>query len=113
MSGNWIDESASANVTQVQLNSVELRDYPDQKNGILKGATVTVNNLLGSSIGDISQYFETQEKTAIEQSLQGGTINLVSSGDIIVKQGASLNFSGGGVNYSGGNVTTTGLISRQ
>ncbi len=110
VSGNWIDESASANVTQVQLNSVELRDYPDQKNGILKGATVTVNNLLGSSIGDISQYFETQEKTAIEQSLQGGTINLVSSGDIIAKQGASLNFSGGGVNYSGGNVTTTGLI---
>jgi filamentous hemagglutinin family protein len=111
VSGSWINESASANTTRVQLNSVELRDYPDQKNGLLKGNYITVNNLLGSSIGDISQYLNIQEKTAMEQSLQGGTINITSSGDIIVKQGASLNFSGGGVRYSAGEVTTTGLIS--
>ncbi len=111
VSGNWIDAPASANTTQVQLNSVELRDYPDQKNGILKGAKITVNNLLGSSIGNISAYLNTQEKTAMEQSLQGGKIYLASGGDVIEKQGASLNFSGGGTDYSSGYVTTTALVS--
>jgi filamentous hemagglutinin family protein len=112
VSGNWIDESALSNTTRIQLNGVELRDYPDQKNGILRGSYITVNNLLGSSIGDISQYLNIQERTAMQQSLQGGSISITAqSGDVIVKQDATLNFSGGGVRYSGGYVTTTGLIA--
>ena len=112
VSGVWIDEPASANTTQIQLNSEELRDYPDQKNGILKGSYITVNNLLGSSIGDISQYLGTQQETAMERSLKGGSIyiNTPYTGDIIVKHGASLDFSGGGIRYSAGDVITTGLI---
>ena len=113
VSGVWIDESASSNTTRIQLNSMELRDYPDQKNGILKGNYITVDNLLGSSIGDISQYLNTQQETAMERSLKGGSIyiNAPYTGDIIVKQGASLDFSGGGIRYSAGDVTTTGLIA--
>src|SRR5208283_990523 len=53
VSGSWADLPASANTTQIQLNSVNLRDYPDQKGGILQGKYITVNNLTGSSIGDI------------------------------------------------------------
>ena len=86
-------------------------DYPDQKNGILQGATVTVNNLLGSSIGDISSSLSTQQQTAMQHSVNGGTINISSQGDVIVKEGALLNFSGGGANYDAGNITTTGLVS--
>jgi filamentous hemagglutinin family protein len=113
VSGLWINLPASANTTQVQLNSVELADYPDQKNGILHGATITVNNLLGSSIGNISGYLDTEQKTASERSLTGGSISITTpyTGEVIVNQGASINFSGGGTNYSAGNVTTTGLIS--
>src|SRR5208283_5206916 len=45
-------------------------------------------------------------------SLQTGQINVtVASGDIIVKQGANLNFSGGVINYTGGLVNTTKLLS--
>jgi filamentous hemagglutinin family protein len=112
VSGIWMDKPASANTTQVQLNSVELADYPDQKDGILHGATITVNNLLGSSIGNISGYFATQQETAQERSLTGGTISISTpySGDVTVNQGASINFSGGGTHYSAGNVTTTALI---
>jgi len=113
VSGLWINMPASANTTQIQLNTVELADYPDQKNGVLKGATVTVNNLLGSSIGNISGYLNTKLETAQERSLTGGMISITtpSSGDVIVNQGASLNFSGGGTNYSAGNITTTELIA--
>ncbi len=111
VSGNWITEPVAENTTKVELNSVELADYPQQKNGILHGATVTVNNLLGSSIGDISGSLTTQQLTAQQASLQGGSINIASLGDVIVKQGASLDFSGGGINYTAGYVTTTGLVS--
>ena len=111
VSGSWVNAPASANTTQVQLNSVNLRDDPDQKSGILKGATVTVNNLLGSSIGDISGSLNTQQQTALQHSLTGGKIYISSQGDVIVKEGASLNFSGGGTNYTAGYITTTELVS--
>ncbi len=113
VSGLWIDKPASANTTQIQLNGVELRDFPDQKNGFLRGKTITVSNLLGSSIGDISGSLTAQSETAQERSLKGGTINisLPYTGNMIEKQGASIDFSGGGTNYSAGTVTTTGLIS--
>ncbi len=111
VSGLWIDKPASANTTQIQLNSVELRDFPEQKNGILHGATITVSNLLGSSIGDISGSLLSQQETAQERSLQGGNIAISSQGDVIVTQGASVDFNGGGTNYSAGNITTTALMA--
>ena len=111
VNGSWIRQAAAANTTQVQLNSVNLRDDPDQKGGILQGATVTVNNLLGSSIGDISGSLNTEQQTALQRSLQGGQIYVASQGDVIVKQGASVDFSGGGSRYNAGYITTTDLVS--
>ena len=112
VSGLWIDEPASANTTQIQLNSVELADYPDQKGGVLQGATITVNNLTGSTIGNISGSLAAQQETAQQRSLAGGTIDIISqNGDVTVNQGASINFSGGGTTYEAGNITTSALIS--
>jgi len=111
VSGSWADLPASANTTQIQLNSVNLRDYPDQKGGILQGKYITVNNLTGSSIGDISSSLTSQDETALERSLTGGSIDIASSGDAIIKQGATLNFSGGGTNYASGYITTTALAA--
>ncbi|MGO9018926.1 MAG: filamentous haemagglutinin family protein [Syntrophobacteraceae bacterium] len=111
VSGSWIDESASANVIDVQMNSVNLRDEPVQKNGILLGKHVYVNPLLGSSIGDISGALQAQSETALQRSLNGGSININSSGDLIVKQGATIDFSGGGIRYAAGDVPTTQLVS--
>jgi len=111
VSGLWIDEPASADVIKVQMNSYNLRDAPTQKTGIIKGQYITVDLLTGSSIGDISQAILAQEKTAQQFSQTGGSIAINSSGDIIAKEGAVLNFAGGGTNYASGNVTTSGLIS--
>lgn len=112
VSGLQIDEPASANTTQLQLNSVQLADYPDQKGGILQGATITVNNLTGSTIGNISGALTSQQETAQQRSLRGGTIDIISqSGNVNVNQGASINFSGGTTTYETGNITTTALIS--
>jgi filamentous hemagglutinin family protein len=114
VAGSWSNEAASANVVEAQLNSVELADAFGQKDGILKGQKVYVNVINGSSIGDVSGAILGRQKTALEKSIEGGTIKLAagnSNSDIIVKQGAVLDFSGGGVNYAGGLVDTTQLVS--
>ncbi|MGO9691291.1 MAG: filamentous hemagglutinin N-terminal domain-containing protein, partial [Syntrophobacteraceae bacterium] len=111
VSGSWIKEPASAAAIQVQMNSEQLRDEPIQKNGILLGAKIWVNPLFGSSIGDISGALQTQNTTALQRSLKGGSITIDSSGDIIVKQGATIDFAGGGVRYAAGYVPTTELAA--
>ncbi len=110
--GVWSNQAAASNAVEAQLNSVELRDAYGQKEGVLKGETITTNTLTGSSIGNISGVIHAQETTAQEKGIHGGTINVtVNSGDIIVKQGAVLDFSGGGIRYSGGMVDATKLLS--
>ena len=113
VSGFWSDETAAALALQVQLNSVELADAYGQKGGILQGATITVNLLTGCSIGNIASDILAQQQTAQQQAINGGSIIIEgsSSSDIIIKQGATLNFSGGGINYSGGYVDSTKLVS--
>ncbi|MGA9110651.1 MAG: filamentous haemagglutinin family protein [Smithella sp.] len=113
VSGVWSNETAAALALQVQLNSVELADAYGQKGGILQGATITVNLLTGCSIGNISSDILAQQQTAQQQAINGGSIIIEgsSTSDIIIKQGATLNFSGGGINYSGGYVDSTKLVS--
>lgn len=111
-SGMWIEKSADANLIEAQLNSVQLRDDYGQKEGPLKGETITVNALNGSAIGDISGHLVSEEMTALERSTKGGAVNIaVSSGDIIVKEGAEIDFSGGGIRYGDGHFETTKLLS--
>jgi len=110
--GQWSNEAASQIAVDAQLNSVELADAYGQKGGLLQGQTISTIDLTGSSIGNISGSIIARQKTALEKSTNGGTINInTDSGDIIVKQGALLDFSGGGINYSGGLVDTTKLLS--
>ena len=113
VSGVWSDETAAALAMQVQLNSVELADAYGQKGGILQGPTITVNLLTGCSIGNIASDILAQQQTAQQQAVNGGSIIIEgsSTSDIIIKQGATLNFSGGGINYSGGYVDSTKLVS--
>lgn len=108
VSGLWIDKNAEDALVEVQLNSEELTDDYGQKDGILKGATVTVHGITGSAIGDISGSLVEENQTALDRSLEGGSIYIRSdSGDIIVKQGALIDFSGGGIHYGDGYVDTT------
>ncbi|HUN55821.1 MAG TPA: filamentous hemagglutinin family protein [Smithella sp.] len=114
VAGAWSDESAQALAIQVQLNSVELADAYGQKDGILKGATITASILTGSSIGNINDAILNRQETALEQAIRAGAITINCSGgssDIILKEGAVLDFSGGGIRYSGGVIYTTELVS--
>ena len=111
-SGVWEDKPAGANLIQAQLNSVQLRDDNGQKDGILLGQNVSFNAQTGTSIGDTSGSIATIPVSAQDQSTKGGAINIqVTNGDIIAKQGSTVDFSGGGINYAAGAYDTTKLVS--
>ena len=117
VSGLWLDEPAEAGLLQVQLNTVNLRDNFSQKEGVLQGATIAMSQLAGSAIGDVSGAFTTQGTTAAERHTAGGTVNITvtgsgtGTGDIVMMQGAAVNFSGGGITYGSGALDTTMLVS--
>lgn len=109
--GDWVDLPASSNFLNFKVTSNELDNSPDQKGGILEGAKVTVNLLVGSSILDLSAYQGNQAQTVAQKADAGGSITLQSTGDIIQRQGSVLDVSGGGVNYAGGIDATTKLLA--
>ncbi|MBN1906196.1 MAG: filamentous hemagglutinin family protein [Deltaproteobacteria bacterium] len=112
--GLWVQKPVSEKLIDVQLNSVELRDDYGQKGegGVLKGDTVTISSLQGSSIGNVSSHFSQDERTASEMAVKGGTITLNAGfGDIILREGSLIDASGGGVEYLDGAYNTTKLVS--
>jgi len=120
VSGLWLDRVASANLIDVQLNSVYLRDFYGQKSGILLGQKAKVDLLTGSNIGDLSTYYLGVEKDAQQRSTEGGSILFgdtklaefgVALGELVMEKGAMLDFSGGGTRYSAGVMATSRLVS--
>ncbi|BBO68361.1 hypothetical protein DSCA_22910 [Desulfosarcina alkanivorans] len=111
VSGNWVILPAGSSVASLQLNSVELKDDYAQKDGTLQGETIYFYQVEGSGIGDVSGALNSEEKTALEFSTQGGIIQIDSGGDVVARSGSMLDFSGGGIIYEEGHVETTLLIS--
>lgn len=106
------DLDAEDSVVTATLNSVELKDEQQQKDGILQGADVSFVNYEGSTIGDVSNILEKEFITAAEAAVKGGEIFLTATdGDIIVRDGATLDFSGGSTHHESGFVDTTWLTS--
>lgn len=110
VSGVWTSKSGDANEINAQLNSVELRDEYFQKDGLLKGKTVTFNALLGSAVGDVSGKLSVEEKTALERATTGGVVNIKSAGDIVQTENAEVDFSGGGILFDSGFLSTTKVV---
>ncbi len=101
----------SHNLVQVQLQSNELANSPLQRNGILRGQTVTVDARVGTPLADVSAAINGIGRTIAERTTGGGTVNLQSTGDVIINPGATLNVSGGSKQYQGGYLNTTQLMS--
>ena len=108
VAGLWADRSASDNQVDVQLNSQELADFFRVREGSLRGETVFVNALKGSSVGNISTHLNDREFNAKERFTSGGSIILdANEGTVNVEKGASIDFSGGGYHYAAGSVKTS------
>lgn len=97
-----VQVSVEKNLIPVELRSNELQDAPLQRGGFLQGQTITVDLNKGTSLTDLQPFKETIGHTIAEKLTTGGNINLTSSGDVIVKQGSTLNVSGGNIDYQSG-----------
>ena len=109
-SGAWSDASDASNLLTFKVTSNELKNSPDQKNGILHGATVTVDLRTGSSLLDLSGYQQNQARTLAQKAAVGGSVALTTTGDLIQRAGSTIDVSGGGVRYSAGTEATTKLL---
>ncbi len=102
--------SAERNLVQVELRSNELQDAPLQRDGFLKGKTVTVDLRAGTPLTDITPFRNNLGRGISEKLTQAGSISLDSAGDVITKSGALLNVSGGTLQYQQGLDRTTTLL---
>jgi len=100
-----------SNVIEVELRNYELKDAPLQKDGILKGKTVSVDIREGTPLTDIQPAIDGIKRKIDERIVEGGQIRLRSEGDVIIEKGAVLDFSGGAVTFLDGFINSTKLIS--
>ncbi len=99
------------NVVDVNVQTYELRDSPLQKGGVLQGQTVQVDLREDNGIVDTSGAKARFERSIDERLGTGGEINLTSSSDVIVNNGAVVDISGGSIDYQDGFINTTKLLT--
>ena len=108
--GNWAEVPFDANLVSFKVTSNELKDSPLQKDGVLRGQTVTVDLRKGSPLLDLSGYQDSRARSVGEKASEGGDVTLSSSGSLVQRAGAVLDVSGGGYRYAAGVAATTRLL---
>jgi filamentous hemagglutinin family protein len=115
VSGSSITLPMSANIVTAQLRGTELADYPQQRNGALRGQTVYVDvradGGLGTTVANVSGEIQAVPRSIGQRTAAGGTVNIQSQGDAVLAPGSVVNVSGGSVSYTGGVVATTELVA--
>jgi len=106
-----VTASMERNVAEISVQSYELRDSPLQKNGVLQGQTVFVDVRKDTKIVDDSSAAARVQRSLAERLGKGGEVNLISGGDVVVNNGATVDISGGSVNYQDGYINTTKLLT--
>ena len=110
VAGTWADVDFSKNIQTFRVTSNELKNSPDQKTGVLRGAEVTVDLREDNNILDLTGYRGLVARTVSEKAAVGGDLFIRSSGSVVQRRGATLDASGGGYRYNGGMVGTTRLL---
>ena len=112
VSGSTADVSVARNILSVQLRGSQLADAPLQRNGFLWGKNVNIDIRHGSAMVNYSGEEPQIARGVNELTSAGGSVNLVSTGDVVAKAGSRINLSGGQINYAGAVIQNTQLISK-
>ena len=110
VAGVWTDVDPQKNLQTFRVTSNELKNSPDQKNGVLRGSSVTVDLRQGNNLLALDGYRAIVPRTVSEKAAAGGELSIASTGSVIQRNGASIDASGGGYRYAAGNTTTTKLL---
>lgn len=117
-----VQVSVARNSVEVELRGDELKDSPVNRDGPLRGEKVYVDvgralasanagkpNLIATD--SLESYQGRLERTVAERSTAGGSVTLLSQGEVIVESGAVVDLSGGSLLYTPATVKTTQLVS--
>lgn len=110
VAGAWSIVDYTKNLPNFRVTSNELRNSPNQRNGILRGASVTVDLTLDSEILLLDGYRDAVARTVAEKAGVGGELQIASTGSVIQRFGAAIDASGGGYLYDAGITRTTRLL---
>lgn len=123
--GASVDVSGSTGVTaplsQVILSLVlrggELAPSPLQRDGVLRGPTLTVDlrnrgvyngrAWIGTPLADLTGYEGLIERTVGELTAAGGSVAISAGSSVVLQPGSSINVSGGHIEYLGDTIKTS------
>ncbi len=95
----------------VELRGDELKDFPLQRNGFLRGKTVVIDVDKGTPLANVAKQIGGIQRGIQEKSAAAGSVTLYSEGDAVVRPGAVIDVSGGSWRYASGLVNTTRVVS--
>jgi len=104
VSGSTANVSVARNILTVQLRGSQLADAPVQRNGFLWGKNVLIDIRKGSTLANYTGEEADIHRTVAERTSAGGSVKLVSTGDVVMKSGSKVDLSGGQINYTGANI---------
>ncbi|MFM9913812.1 MAG: filamentous hemagglutinin family protein [Methylophilaceae bacterium] len=103
-------KKAESNFLTITLRGDELKDSPLNRDGQLRGQTVTIDLSKDSPlIANLADYKANIQRTVGERSTAAGTVNLKSEGSVLVDKDAVIDVHGGTVKYEQGQVKVTKL----
>jgi hypothetical protein len=101
----------------------EFADQPLQRNAALRGQQLTVDlrqsgtlngtNWIGTPLANLAGFATSVSRTIDQLLTTGGNVTLSSpvTGDIVLRQGSSINVGGGTVHYAGDSISATRLFT--
>ena len=105
-----VSAPVSENFIDVQLRGAELANYPLQRDGPLRGQTITIDirqtgtyngvPWIGTPLADTSGYVALIDRTVGELTTGGGNVSLTAGDSVVIQPGATVNVSGGWINYT-------------
>lgn len=108
-------------ILDVTLRAAELADSALQRNGALRGQTVTVDlrehgtrsdgtTWVGTPLANLTGYLGVIERNVAQLTVAGGTVSIQAGDSVVIQDGAVVNVSGGYQDYAAGYVETSRLL---
>ncbi|WAC21773.1 filamentous hemagglutinin family protein [Luteolibacter sp. SL250] len=112
--------TVAQNLLTLELRGSELAVAPVQRDGELRGETITVDLgvsgthegrfWIGTPLADLTGYSGLVQRNVGQLTTEGGTLNLSAGSSAVVRNGATIDVSGGWTDFTGALLHTTQLI---
>ncbi len=112
--------TVAQNLLTLELRGTELAVAPVQRDGELRGETITVDLgvsgthegrfWIGTPLADLTGYAGLVQRNVGQLTTEGGTLNLSAGSSAVIRNGATIDVSGGWTDFTGAMVQTTRLI---